>query len=318
MPARLTIGAALLTAFAFTSIGQTAPAPATHPPAGNGPLRVLLAGQTSMRDAQFLRTLLVRAMDKKETALALFPQPLRGRGVRAGVVADIPPERMLKSFPGTFAKLTGDEETRSNNLSSYDVVVAYDLDWDRLGKSTLLTLDKWVKSGGGLVVVAGPIYTPQLAESGGKKDEGKVARELLPVVVEKSKEEPFDKPRRLKFSVKDRDHFLKLDDKGAGPLAGWQEFFGDRKPSARAAVPVRGFYRCQAVKSVKKTATVLATLDASPPSGKAEPFLVVMSRGKGRVLYLGSAEWWRLREYKEEAHERLWSQLLRYSAGRVK
>jgi hypothetical protein len=173
-----------------------------------------------------------------------------------------------------------------------------------------------VKSGGGLVVVAGPIHTPQLAGPAGKRAEGKIARELLPVVVDSSKEEQSDKPRRLKFSVKDRDRFLKLDSKGAGPLAGWPAFFGDGKKPA--AAPERGFYRCQAVKSVRKTATVLATLAPTSPAGKGEPFLVVMPRGKGRVVYLGSTELWRVREHEEEAHERLWLQLLGYSAGRSK
>jgi hypothetical protein len=316
MQARLMTGAVLLAIFGWASAGRAAPAPVARHSANKGPLRVLMAGQTGMRDAQFLRSLLVREMDRKKVELALFPQPFRGQRVREGIQADIPPEKILKSFPGKFGKLKGNEEARSNNLSSYDVIVACDLDLERLGKATLLALRKWVKSGGGLVVVAGPLYTPQLAGPAGKRDEGRVARKLLPVVVDRAKEEQFDKPRRLKFNVKDKDDFLKLDSKGAGPLAGWREFFDDGKQPATA--PVRGFYRCQPVKSVRKKATVLATLSPATPNGKGEPFLVVMPRGKGRVVYLGSAELWRLREYKEEAHERLWLQLLSYSATGIK
>ena len=43
-----------------------------------------------------------------------------------------------------------------------------------------------------------------------------------------------------------------------------------------------------------------------------------MPRGKGRVLYLSSGELWRLRKYRDTAHERLWTQLLQHTAGWMK
>jgi hypothetical protein len=307
------MGAVLLAMFGCACMGQAAPVP-DAPPAGSKPLRVLLAGQIAMRDAQFLRVFLTREMEKKKADLALYSQPLKGKEARASVVADLPPRNVLKGFPSTFGKLKGDDKAKSNNLASYDVIVAYDLDLERLGKPTLLALNRWVKAGGGLVVVAGPIHTPQLVGPPGKREESRAARDLLPVVLAKAVEEEGDKPRWLKFNVKKDEQFLKLDSKGTGPVAGWAEFFspGKKKPEPGSE---RGFYRCQPVKSVKKSAKSLATL-VPGTAGKEMPFLVVMPQGKGRVVYIGSAELWRLREYKEEAHERLWLQLLDYSANR--
>ena len=167
--------------------------------------------------------------------------------------------------------------------------MVYDPDWLSLGKPALLALQRWVDAGGGLFVVAGPINTPQLAGTAGG-DEGKIARELLPVVVDKPKDtEASGEPRRLNFPREETHRFLKLDDKGKDPLAGWHEFFFAGEKLAEDS-PVRGFYACQAVKSVKKTAMVLATLAPRPAPGESEPYLVVMPRGKGMVSYLGSAE----------------------------
>src|SRR5262249_29211599 len=158
-------------------------------PVTDGPrLRVLVAGQGAMRDAQFLRAGLVRGMGAKKADLGLYPQPMRGEGFRPVTVA-LPPHLVLKNLPGTLSKLAGDEKARANNLASYDVVVAYDLDLEKLGKPALLALTRWLEAGGGLVVVAGPLNTPRLAGPAGKKDEAKAARNLLPVVLDKSVDE---------------------------------------------------------------------------------------------------------------------------------
>ena len=52
------------------------------------------------------------------------------------------------------------------------------------------------------------------------------------------------------------------------------------------------------------------------PGGKLQdlPYLVVMPHGKGRTVYLGSGELWRLRQFRESFHERLWAQLIHYAA----
>lgn len=316
MLARMILRATLIAAFVWAGAGQAAPVAVIRPAPPGPPLRVLLAGQLAMRDAQFLRTLLAREMGSKRADLSLYVQAMPGEAFRPGALAHSP-GKVLEAFPATFGKLKGAEKERANNLASYDVVVACDLDLEKLGKPALTALSDWVKAGGGLVVVAGPMNTPRLAGPAGKNEEAKAARALLPVVLDKASDEPTTNPRRLKFSAKGEAGLLKLDGKGKGPLAGWPEFFDDGKKKP-AAVPERGFYHSQAVKSVKKTAKVLATLGPASPKHKGQPFLVVMPQGTGRVLYIGSPELWRLRAYKEEAHERLWLQLLWYSASRAR
>ena len=49
--------------------------------------------------------------------------------------------------------------------------------------------------------------------------------------------------------------------------------------------------------------------------GKEQPFLVTMPYGSGKVVYIGSGEVWRLRQYSEAFHERFWIKLARYAGS---
>src|SRR5438067_10303572 len=51
------------------------------------------------------------------------------------------------------------------------------------------------------------------------------------------------------------------------------------------------------------------------PDGKEAPFLVSMQFGKGRVVFVGSSELWRLRGYREVYYERFWTKLGRYASA---
>jgi hypothetical protein len=121
-----------------------------------------------------------------------------------------------------------------------------------------------------------------------------------------------DKPFRLTMQpVKDDFPVLKLDAQGKQPTAGGEAFFGDPKKEEDR----HGFYGCYPVKGVKPEAVVLATFSdpaARMADGKERPFLVVRPTGKGRVAYIGSGELWRLRQYRETYHERLWLGLINY------
>jgi hypothetical protein len=285
------------------------------------PLKVLLTASAPVRDYQFLRTLLIRGMDKKQLELCIYLQPPPGQEkLRTGIVMDVPSDRLLERFPDHYSDLSKDkDEEKFLNLAAYNVLVAFDLDWSRLKKEQAAALRKWVEAGGGLVVVAGAINTGQLA---GKPtdDAARAAADLLPVVVDKPRDkEEREKPFRLNFpGVKDRMSVLMLDPKGKGPTAGWEKFFTGRDKFDKDAEVVRGFYNYYPVKSVKSGATVLATYadpSAKLDDGSEQPFLVVGKQGMGRVLYLGSPELWRVRQLNEPMHERLCMQLLWYAAG---
>jgi hypothetical protein len=291
----------------------SAPAPAAPLPGGPRPVRALLLTDAPTREYQFLRTLLTREQARKKADLAVYFQPPAGKAAREGVVADVPADRALKRFPRHYDVGARDlPHERPDNLWSYDVVVAFDFDWLRLKPEEIRRLRKWVEAGGGLVLVAGPVNTPALAKA---REKARDILDLWPVVLGDPAEADTSRPRRLHFpSGGDGAPFLKLDPAGEGPLAGWDRFFvgkGDEKSR-------RGFFSAYPVRSVKPGATVVATLagaGAKRGGDKEPPFLVTMARGKGRVVYLGSGETWRLRQYREAYHETFWRRLLAYAAG---
>ena len=82
---------------------------------------------------------------------------------------------------------------------------------------------------------------------------------------------------------------------------------------------MRGFYGAYPVDSVKPGATVWATL-ADPketrPTARKFPFMAEQAVGKGRVVYLGSGELWRLRACRDAFYDRFWTGLIRYRPAR--
>jgi uncharacterized membrane protein len=192
--------------------------------------------------------------------------------------------------------------------------VVFDLDWERIEPKAVAGLRGWVKNGGTLVLVAGPVNTPKLAAEP-KAERDQQVRDLYPVVLDRgSPKGDREHPWRLHFPKTKADRkFLKLDPGGDDDLAGWEEFFTGNKKFNKDATLERGFFNYQPAKAVKKGATVLATLadpSAKLADGSEQPFLVTMPLGKGRVVYLTSGELWRLRAYREAMHERLWMQIL--------
>lgn len=81
----------------------------------------------------------------------------------------------------------------------------------------------------------------------------------------------------------------------------------------------RGFYDYYPVKAVKPAATLLATFSdpaAKLANGSEQPYLVTMPYGKGQVVYLGSGEMWRLRQFRETFHDRFWRDVVSFAAAR--
>jgi hypothetical protein len=80
---------------------------------------------------------------------------------------------------------------------------------------------------------------------------------------------------------------------------------------------LRGFYGYYPVKKAKETATTVARFKDDTSTDKSQPpYLVVQPNyGKGRVIWLGSGETWRLRQYREVWHERFWTKLVRYAGA---
>lgn len=290
------------------------------------PLRVLLfASSPGIRDYQFARAMFVREVAKGRAELSLCLQLARPE-----IVQDVEADRMLTRFPTTLRAIGDDPkekgEDKYENLAQYDLIIAFDPDWTQLGPETMANLEKWVGThAGGLIVVGGPVNTFQLAR-GVNHDRLKPILNLYPVYLEDSRllglggERTTTEPWRLNFPGATPDmEFLKLDDESKETLSGWEEFFTgmSKAEGGKDAGVRRGFYNYYPVKMVKPTATTVATFTdprARLSDGKEQPYLVTMPYGTGKVVWLGSAEIWRLRQYREMFHERFWTKLGR-SAG---
>jgi hypothetical protein len=269
---------------------------------------VLLLSGAAAREHQHLKAFLGREAEAKRVELTVCLQPPPGKPEPEKAVDEAPPARALPRFP--------------NDLAGYEVVVAIDPDWGRLSAAQARALEKWVKAdAGGLVLVAGTINLPQLAGDAAKKL--RPVAGLVPVVLADARAEKRDttRPWRLGFPKgKARPDYLKLDAAGEGPLAGWDEFFRGGKPAGKKGeAPEFGFYSCYPVKSVRRGAVVLATFGdpkARLADGQDRPYLVRAEAGKGRVVYVGSGEVWRVHGYRESFYERFWSGLLADAARR--
>lgn len=293
------------------------------------PLRVLLWASGPTREYQTVRTMLAREVQANRAEMSVYLA--NEGGVAGNIVQDVPPERLLNRFPYKLDTTGGVKaEDKFFNLNEYDLILAFDPDWSELSPEQIENIENWVQNlGGGLVYVAGPLQTFQLARA----DEGgrlKPLLQLLPVLPEDVillRTRPIPRtPRRVTMKPSPDWDVLKLDDAVADdPVAGWERFFTGKDkyvPDGDAAKnlnPKNGFFSYYPVKLVKPGAAVLMEFQDAGEKGDAEakPFFVANQPGKGRTAFLASGEFWRLRAVDPAFYERFWIRLARtVSAGR--
>jgi hypothetical protein len=287
-------------------------------------LRVLLFSGGAGRDYQFVRTLLYREVNEKRLEMSVLLQTGREDNIDQDVEAD----RLLARFPDTL----GPTKEKYMSLSDYDVIISIDADWTALDVNQLKMVKDWVgTNAGGIIFVAGPVYTFHLARPGGLDLSSLLT--IYPVVLRDSRlhnagigHDP-TKPYPLRFSPAAKLYdFLKLDENGESPTAGWDDFFwgkGKIAPDVSKNIrPSRGFFNYYPVDRVKPASVVLATFEGPENSrindGKdAQPFIVTMPFGNGKTVYIGSAETYRLRsmEKGETFYERFWIKLCRFASA---
>ncbi len=250
-------------------------------------IKVLVISSGPMRDYQFVRNTLFRHSG------ILSDVWLQTVGEdNLGFVSQ-EAEELLTSFPKTEAE-----------LFEYDVIVAFDADWSLLSARQQKFLNRWVdEHSGGIVFVAGELFTPELAREAEKFRDVSV---LYPVVLNRMLSElkvtqRADKPWPVLLTPEGRaSEFLKIADAtGKADVDLWKKF--------------RGIYRSYPVRTLRDGAVVLAqygnprarTQDGPPP------FLASQFYGKGRTMFVSSAETWRLRAISAEGHQRFWTSLIR-------
>lgn len=250
--------------------------------------KVLLVAGGPGREYQFLRDLLHR---DRSIELSVLLQ-----SARETISQDA--ARILREFP-----------TEREDWFAHDLVIAIDVDWTELPPAGQHLFEEWVsQQAGGVIFFAGPIHTPRLA-----RDETlEVVRQLIPVALKEvftSELEPGAQTQPWPIALTPegtRADFLRLADDPAESERLWKEF--------------AGFYWSYPISGVKPGAGVLA--DFSDPRaatrGLAPPIFATQFFGAGRVLYVGSAELWRLRRLGVERYERLAIRLAReFAQGRL-
>jgi hypothetical protein len=245
--------------------------------------RVLLFAGGPSREYQFLRNQLRR---DKDTIVDVLLQT-----AQEGISQDA--HAILDEFPKT-----------REELFAYDTIVAFDPDWSRLDAAQIDLVEHWVgDQAGGLIAVAGPIYTDAWAQAPALDK----IRKLYPVefnrrfaVMDDSRYGSKD-PWPLEFSREGLEaEFLWLGDSAPVSAANWTEFEG-----------VFGYY---AVRGAKPLATVYARYsDPQARIGDQLPvYFASQFYGSGRVFYLGSGEMWRLRELHDSYFETFYTKLIRF------
>ena len=202
-------------------------------------------------------------------------------------------ENLLTSFPKTEAE-----------LFEYDVIVAFDSNWALLSSEQQKFLNRWVdEHSGGIIFVAGELFTAQVERDSEKLRDIAV---LYPVVLNRvltdlRVTQRANQPWPVMLTPEGRaSEFLKIADAtGKTDVNLWQTF--------------KGIYRSYPVRAIRDGAVVLA--EYGNPRAKTRdgqpPFLASQFYGKGRTMFVGSAETWRLRAISAEGHQRFWTGLIR-------
>lgn len=256
--------------------------------------RVLIVAGGPTREYRFLRNMLYRDRD---TAVVVWLQSAVGAIAQEAeeVISDFPPE---------------------DELFEFDCVVAFDPDWDALSEEDVTLLERFVADkAGGLIVVAGPVNTPEWTRyRRGHDPKIDTIKALYPVIFYTQQSANTnvgrvggEKAWPLEFT---RDgtqaDFLWLADDATASAEAWSSFEG-----------VYGYY---AVKDPKPGAAVYARFSDPETAleGTQPVYMAGQFYGAGRTFFQASGEIWRLRSVDEGYFETYYTKLIRWaSAGRL-
>ena len=259
--------------------------------------RVLLLAGGPTREYRFVRSVLFRDKDVTSTVLLQTAEP--------GIAQEA--DEIIFDFPRL-----------ADELFEYDCIVAFDPDWQRLDEQQMELLERWVsEKAGGLIVVAGPVYTPEWSRirRGVNAGPSTSCEALYPVVFIREGSASLalgkvggDHPWPLQFTRDGLEaKFLWLADDALESESIWAQFDG-----------VYGYF---AVRDRKEGARVFARF-SDPQEASLDNELPIYMAGQyygaGRVFFLASGEMWRLRHLDERYLERFYTQLVRWvSEGRL-
>jgi hypothetical protein len=194
-------------------------------------------------------------------------------------------------------------------LFEYDVIILGDVDPRNLGpdegKETLLNLRDFVERGGGLVVIAGARNNPA-------KYRDTYLAGLLPVVVDRNAE------RDAEMKGRDTVHGFGFTLTPEGEESPMMNVAGDLAASKSVwNDPASRQYWCYPALRAKTLAKVLAVSDDPADRGAygPRPLIATMAYGRGRTLFIGVEELWRLRkEVGDKYYYRFYGEAVRFLA----
>ena len=257
--------------------------------------KVLLVAGGPSRDYQFLRNQLFR---DENVQLDVWLQ-----NARPG--ADQESDQLLFQFPET-----------AEQLNEYDCLVGFDPDWRLMSKEQMRNLDRWVsEKAGGMLLIAGPVFTPEWTRRPRGEETIDLIRGLYPVSFYSQGSAALKLGRfggkqafPLAFSREGRTaKHLWLGKSGAAEsISNWESF--------------RGVYGYYAVNEPKAGAEILARF--SDPSteieGELPIYLASQYYGAGRVFFQASGEIWRLRTADVQYFQSYYLNIIRWvSEGRL-
>jgi hypothetical protein len=259
---------------------------------------VLIVAGGPMRDYHFVRNLLYRSatVDVDVWLQTVTPEDLPGVSQES--------DDLLGSFPANFPERPIAERLPPGDRSpkTYDVVIAFDADWSALSNENREALAKWIeRQRGGLILVAGDVFTPLLADATG--DVAKV-RDLYPVVLSNR--------FLLEMADSEASRAYPPEFTDSGRAAGFLQLSDDPDAAATLWKSFEGVYRAFPTRGAKDLAEVYATFSDPKAAGEGPPVLLASQQfGGGRVLYIGSPETWRLRGLGENAFNTFWTKAIR-------
>ena len=256
--------------------------------------RVLLVAGGPTREFRFLRNQLYR--DREVTVDVWLQTGQPGSSQEA--------DEMLFEFPAD-----------TQQMFQYDCVVAFDPDWRQLDEPQLDLLERWVaEQAGGLILIAGPVYTPEWTGRGRGDQRLAPLKALCPVVFYSRAS------TALGASYLGSDTAWPLDFTEEGRQARFLWLADNHLDSEQAWASFPGVYGYYTVRGPKPGATVYARFSDPQTSidGELPVYLVGQFYGAGRVFYQGSGEMWRLRAVDETHFEQYYTKLVRHMAeGRL-
>lgn len=220
-------------------------------------------------------------------------------------LAENPPDKesgtmFLDRFPDHFP----DPDPRDPDPRPYDLLLLGDVPYTALGDRGARAIQRFVKEGGGLVVLAGPHHAPAEFVSS-------PLAEVLPVEITRQEFPPEELARTIPFKPVltydgEQHAMLALADSQEENVKLWKEDLW--KHSA-------GFWWHYPVENLRPGATALLVHPDKKVAGNLDPrpMPVVATHyyGKGEVLFIGSDETWRWRDSTaDRLTARFWGQVI--------